>query len=416
MTAIPSPRPASIVALLIPLLFASCAEEKKAPGSATALAVENREPGVDPEVGAEGIPGETSLKARTKRGIDKGLRYLRGLQASDGTWRVQGHPEPGVTALAVTAFLRSPRAYSSADGPFLRKPLDYLAGLARDDGGIYDQGLANYVTCVAMMALIESGEDRFQPLVKQASGFLRTLQADEGEGYSETDKFYGGMGYGGDERPDLSNASLWFDAMKASGTRSDDEAYRKAMVFLDRCQNRSESNPEEWKDPRTGVVFAAGNDGGATYAPGDSPAGSDTDARGRQIPRSYGSMTYALLKCYLVAGVRHDDARVEALAGWISRNYTLDVNPGFPGDADGRQGLFYYYLNLGRALEVYGKDVVQDASGQEHRWREELAEKLLSLQGEDGSWVNTNPRWWEGLPMLCTAYAILTLEICHSGL
>jgi len=51
-----------------------------------------------------------------------------------------------------------------------------------------------------------------------------------------------------------------------------------------------------------------------------------------------------------------------------------------------------------------------DDKGVEHHWRTDLIEKLLSLQKDDGSWTNTNDRWWERNPDLVTAYAILTLE------
>jgi squalene-hopene/tetraprenyl-beta-curcumene cyclase len=39
-----------------------------------------------------------------------------------------------------------------------------------------------------------------------------------------------------------------------------------------------------------------------------------------------------------------------------------------------------------------------------------LCEKLLSLQRDDGSWVNEADRWYEGNPHLVTAYAILAMQ------
>ena len=56
------------------------------------------------------------------------------------------------------------------------------------------------------------------------------------------------------------------------------------------------------------------------------------------------------------------------------------------------------------------------ASGNDSNWREELALKLINLQQADGSWVNTNGRWWEKDPNLVTSYAAITLEIIHRGL
>ena len=37
----------------------------------------------------------------------------------------------GSTALAVSAFMKSPRKYTEEDGPFIRNALEYLANLAK---------------------------------------------------------------------------------------------------------------------------------------------------------------------------------------------------------------------------------------------------------------------------------------------
>lgn len=364
-----------------------------------------------------GLTGE--LKSKTKSAIDRGTRFLRGKQTPEGRWQMMGRDEPGLTALALTAFFNSPRGYTSEDGPFIRKPLEYIASLAREDGGIYDRGLANYVTCVAVMALEASGEEKYKPLLERARSFLVTLQADEGEGYAPSDKFYGGAGYGSDERPDLSNMSLWMEGMRATGASSKDEAVQKAMKFLNRCQNHSETNTEEWKNPKTGERFVSGNDGGAAYFPGMSYAGYDKLSDGRLAPRSYGSMTYALLKCYLFAGVKKDDPRMKAAIGWVQKNFGFEENPGFDTAKDkdaGYQGLYYFFYTAALALDAYGEESLVDGEGIPRKWREELAKQVLSLQREDGSWVNDrNDRWWEGEAMIATCYALLTLEICYGG-
>ena len=41
--------------------------------------------------------------------------------------------------------------------------------------------------------------------------------------------------------------------------------------------------------------------------------------------------------------------------------------------------------------------------------------ELISIQKSDGSWVNTNNRWWEADPVLVTSYCVLALEqLYHS--
>ena len=125
-------------------------------------------------------------------------------------------------------------------------------------------------------------------------------------------------------------------------------------------------------------------------------------------------MSYALLKGFVFAGLSKDDPRVAQCWQWLSDHYTLDVNPGFDassGPIAPYQGLFYYFHTMGKALDVYGVDTITDSSGVEHDWRAELCGRLVSLQAKDGSWVNQNaPRWWEGNPLLATAYALQTLS------
>jgi len=202
------------------------------------------------------------------------------------------------------------------------------------------------------------------------------------------------------------------EALAAAGTKPGDETFQKALLFLQRCQNNSETN--DLAVESEGGVIVAGNDGGAGYAPGDSKAGYIELEGGKKIPRSYGSMTYALLKGYLFAGLPKDDPRVEAAWKWLQQNYTLDVNPGFEGSSDptaAYQGLFYYFHTMAKALDLYGEDLIEDAAGTRHAWRTELSGRLAAMQRQDGSWINENAaRWFEGNPVLATAYAMVTLD------
>jgi squalene-hopene/tetraprenyl-beta-curcumene cyclase len=296
--------------------------------------------------------------------------------------------------------------------------LTYLASFQRPDGSIHDGQVANYVTSAAVMALARARRPGDAAVVARAREYLRTLQADESEGYSPGDLFYGGVGYGSSERPDLSNTQMALEALAASGVETGDETFRKALAFLQRCQNRSESS--DLTLVRDGVSYVPGNDGGGTYAPADSKAGFVALSDGRKVARSYGSMTYALLKGFLLAGLPREDPRVEAAWRWLREHWTLDVNPGFEAQSDptaAYQGLFYYYLTMAKALDLYGAEQVRDAAGDAHAWRQELCGRLVALQRQDGSWQNANtPRWFEGNPVLATSYALLTLDTaCPPG-
>ena len=61
-------------------------------------------------------------------------------------------------------------------------------------------------------------------------------------------------------------------------------------------------------------------------------------------------------------------------------------------------------------MKAFGEPTVVDTAGVTHVWRDDLAARLVSLQSDDGSWVNESPRWWENMPDLCTARAVIALN------
>lgn len=354
------------------------------------------------------VPQAPQVRASYERGVD----FLAGEIGESGMWEAFGQPEPGISALAARAMLGSNRAEMRE----LAYPiLDQLLALQKEDGSIHGGRVAVYTTSVAIGALSMRGTEEDLKAIARAADYLRVTQADEGEGYSEDDKFYGGLGYGNDLRPDISNLQYALQALKESGASSDDPAFQRALTFLERSQNLREVNTKAYyngEDDEKLVV--SGDDGGGIYYPGNSMAGYVELDDGTLVARSYGSMTYALLKCYLFAGLDATDPRVAAALAWIQRNWTVEVNPGFDTLRDPRaaaQGLYYYYLSLAQCLSETGMDMVTTPDGKKHDWRAELQGKLVDVQLENGSWINeAAPRWWEGNPVLCTAYALGALH------
>lgn len=359
------------------------------------------------------LPGYTTKsRAEALTSMKRGANYLVDeAMIAPGRWGVMGHADPGITAMVLGGLVALPTPRGDAVDQAIDAGIEWLLTMQHEDGSIHGGQLPNYVTSAAVMAMAGLNRPELASAIGRARGFLTLLQADEGEGYGPDDAHYGGVGYGDDERPDLSNLQMAIEALAAAGATKDDPAMKKALLFLERTQNRKESNDTSFEDGKGKIV--SGDDGGAAYMPGDSKAGFVTLQDGTRIPQSYGSMTFALLKSYLLAGLTKDDARVAAAYGWIQKNYTLDKNPGFEASSDpgaAYQGLFYYFLAMSRALELFDNDLVVTPDGQEHDWRSEMSGRLASMQLPDGSWVNRNSqRWYEGNPTLATAYALQCL-------
>jgi len=327
--------------------------------------------------------------------IDRAIEFLRKSQAEDGSFSSQGGP--GVTGLVVASAVSV--GVESSD-PVVAKGLAYIVATRREDGGLYAKGSrhANYETCLAMMALDRANTDgKYDEMIAGAQKFVKSAQWDEGEGLKPEDPAFGGAGYGSKSRPDLSNTSFFIDALRSTGVSEDDPAIARALAFVNRCQNL--------ESPANDTPFAPLlNDGGFYYTPaagGDSMAGKDEATGGL---RSYASMTYAGLKSMIYAGVSKDDYRVKAAQKYLSRNYSVSMNPGM-----GAAGLYYYLHTMAKALDMIGEPVFETEKGK-MAWKQDILGQLQSTQKADGSWTNPEARWMEGDPNLVTGYALLTLS------
>jgi len=318
--------------------------------------------------------------------IRRGIEYLKVHQEPDGEFSAgMLDPKPAFTAMVVDALARSPDRYDESH-PFMKKAVDAILSHQKDYGGIYSLGFGNYVTSVSVMALNRMDNPDHKDALIRAREYIQSCQRDSG-----------GMGYGPSSRPDLSNTALALEALNELGLPKEDETFKRAISFITRCQNDNEQNDEEW----------ATADGGFIYHPGNSPAG-EYEQDGKKRFTSYGLMTYAGLVSFLWAGVDRDDPRVQSAFRWVSENWTLEENKNC-----GDSGLYYYYLTMAKALQAYGQRIIKTTDGQEHDWPVELAEKVMSLQREDGSWVSTKRRYLETDSILVTSYMVRTLSICH---
>jgi len=259
---------------------------------------------------------------------------------------------------------------------------------------------------VAIICLSEAnrvaGDQRYDDVLENAEKFVRGLQIGAAGNVDASDPTYGGVGYGGPERPDLSNTAYMIEALKSLEVPDNDPAIQRALTFISRCQNLD----GKWNDTEFADKV---NDGGFYYViPTESvdPSNSERFTANGGL-RSYGSMTYHGFKSLVYAGLTKDDPRTQAALKWISKFYTVEKNPG-----QGTAGLFYYYNTFGKALEASQLDRIDTTGSESRDWRKDLVTELAKRQREDGSWVNQNQQWFENDQNLCTSFALLALSHC----
>ena len=344
-------------------------------------------------------PDPPAVRAAT----DKAVAYLKLHQNAEGGFDPPRMGKPGITALVVTALLRSGLP---ADDPAVAKGLAFLEKHIKPDGGIYDQGLANYSTSVCVLAFKEANANgKYDSVLAKAVKFLKALQAGD-ESADQVDARYGGLTYdkaSARSSPDLSNTAFFIEALTAAGVGKDDPAVKRAMTFINRCQNL----PGETNDQPFAAKTAAADKGGFVYKPTDAAEAKSPRRTPEGGLRSEGAMTYSGLKSFLYAGVSKDDPRVAGAVKWIGRNYTLEENPG-----QKLAGLFYYYQTFAKALHALGQDEFTDGQGTKHDWKADLFAALQKRQRADGSWANTDRAFMETNAELSTAFALLALSYC----
>jgi squalene-hopene/tetraprenyl-beta-curcumene cyclase len=328
------------------------------------------------------------LRAKAQQAVDAGIKFLRSKQAANGSVL----NSTGLTALSLTSILQNPAGAGNVDKAVIDKYANFIASKANADGSIVEQQHdQSYNTAVAITALAATKDPKYAPLIIAGQKYISKAQIGESRGFAPVDSWYGGMGYGGDERPDMSNFYIAIEALRATSYDPKDPVWQKALIFASRMQNRSESNDQKW----------AGNDGGFAYSPGMNPPemGGGTN--------SYASVTAAGLYGLLLIGVEKSDPRVQAAYRWLTTNYTLDSNFG----SNSKNTLFYFYSAFAKVMAAYGEKEFVDSRGQRHNWRNDLATKLISLQEADGSWVNHDSNvFWEDKPELATAWSVQALE------
>ena len=348
-----------------------------------------------------------SIKLEIERALEKGVRWLNQEQnQSSGHWGESDYP--ALTALALRATLGHPDL--SVVGKYSKqqeKGFAFILSKVQSDGGIYGKGLASYNTSICMMALMQKKNPEYEEIIRSARRFLVNQQSDFDIKGEQDNTFDGGIGYGSRwAHSDLSNTHLAMEALFYAKKSFHSEESQKldldwdaAISFVSKCQNLPSTNKEKW------VSSHKDDEGGFVYFPGSSMAGERETEDGSVALRSYGSMSYAGLLSFIYAEMDDSDPRIKSVMEWLKKNYTIEENPGM-----GKQGMYYYYHTMAKALSLSGIKEIVDKNGKKRDWRKELALELINQQDPKGYWLNENSRWWERDPVLVTSYALLALE------
>jgi len=358
-----------------------------------------------PKAATTALEGDNLAKAQSL--LNGGISYLLSQRQADGGWSFGGEMmEPALTALVLKCLLGHPDF--DRDSPVVKNGFAVILKYRQSDGAIFNpkEGQPSYTTAIAIMAMSAANDPQLKGAIDGGVKYLKGIQIQPGQEspdgtiVAENDPNVGGVGYGSNKTPNLSVLQFVVEAWHDSGIPADDEAMKRAVGFMTRLQNRSESNP-------TAIGKNGPDDGGFVYDTISSKAGMDPGGG----MRSYGSMTYAGFKSMLYAGVAKDDPRIRAAYDWIRRYWRLDSNPNMPM-TQSREGLYYYYMVFARALQALGRDEIEDFKDHsiKHNWRGELVAQLAKLAQPNGSWANEADRWNESSPTLVTCYAVMALE------
>ena len=391
--------------------------------------------GLLPWAAAGCVSADLQLISRIDASLARAGRYLVQRQDADGAWRSRAYGAlrdgPSLTPLVMSVLFFLPQATPGATASYTRG-VDYLVGFVGPDGQIraaerellfpvYTSASASRV-----VRLLESSPRNLQ--AQQAwLAYLRGRQLTEAMGWSPGDPQYGGWGFAmgvprkpADGQPremfvesNLTSTVFALAALRSAKTPTDDPAYSRALVFVQRCQNF----------PALPVdADARYDDGGFFFMPDDpvqNKAGvAGADRRGRTRFHSYGTMTADGLRALIRCGLPPSHPRVAAARRWLEQNFDPAHNPGvFEADREVLRDATYYYWAwaVSHAFAALGVRQVPTPRGPTD-WATALAEELLSRQRDDGSWANRYSDAKEDDPLVATPWAAAALAICRSSL
>ena len=162
----------------------------------------------------------------------RGFDYLLTRQ-KDGVFYVKTRdgefPDTGLSGMGIAALLTKPRALrTDAEQATIDAGLTAILAAQNDDGS-FGQHTVNYTTCAAVLALSMANDPAHEKALVSAREFILKIQNIEDRGYARGDRDYGSIGYGGDQRGDLSNLGFAVEALRRSGLDEQHESFSEGL-------------------------------------------------------------------------------------------------------------------------------------------------------------------------------------------
>jgi squalene-hopene/tetraprenyl-beta-curcumene cyclase len=361
--------------------------------------------------------------------LSRAAAYLVAKQSSDGAWRSEtyGMFRDGMplTPYVMSALFFLPQGGTDTQTAF-RKGVDYLMAMVHEDGTLRNN-LSFPVFSAASasrMVVLETKDEVHKQAQAAFLNIIREWQLTETLGWSPDDPEYGGWGFAlcPPRKPQVGQLRERFfesnmvatifgiAAMRSARIPLSDPVWKKALVFVKRCQNFADDST--YGDPHF-------DDGGFFFIPNDplqNKAGiAGTDRFGQQRFHSYGTMTADGLRALLQCGLSKNHPRIVTAQAWLERNFSTIENPGtFNPDREVLRNATYYYWVWTVAHAFDRADIrVFEQQGKTIHWAEELAEELIQRQQSDGTWLNRYSDAREDDPLVATPWAAAALAICR---
>src|SRR6516162_3117981 len=239
------------------------------------------------------IPAVADVKIEepTKKAIDRGLQWLAGRQAADGSWSDGRYAHnTAVTSFALLAFMSQGHLPNQGTyGPEVAKGARFRMASARPGDGylVGARGGNMYCHAMATLALAElwgqTGDDEIKPVVQKATDLIVRSQNPQG-------------GWRYEPAPtgaDISVTIMQVMALRAAkngGFHVPDTTLRKAIAYIHSCHNRYS--------------------GGFAYQPGGPPGFARTAAG----------------VCVLILAGEYNDRDIPQAIDYLKRNFDSPVH------------------------------------------------------------------------------------------